>query len=111
MTARVLYPVVVITGASSGIGRATALEFAQQGAIVVLAARSKSNLKETARLCEQHGAETLIVETDVSDSEDVYLLAEEAVEEFGRIDVWVNDAGVSVYGKFMDLTDKEFRQV
>jgi NAD(P)-dependent dehydrogenase (short-subunit alcohol dehydrogenase family) len=111
MTARVLNPVVVITGASSGIGRATALEFAKQGARVVLAARGKSNLKDTARECEKLGAETLIVETDVSDAEDVYELAAEAVDEFGRIDVWVNDAGVSVYSKFMDLSDKEFRQV
>jgi short-subunit dehydrogenase len=103
--------VVVITGASSGIGRATAIEFAKQGARLVLAARGKGNLKDTAKMCEKHGAETLVVETDVSDADDVYSLAEEAVEEFGRIDVWVNDAGVGFYGKFTDLDDKQFRQV
>ena len=111
MTARVLNPVVVITGASSGIGRATAIEFAKQGARLVLAARGKGNLKDTAKMCEKAGAETLVVETDVSDADDVYSLAEEAVEEFGRIDVWVNDAGVAFYGKFMDVDDKQFRQV
>jgi NAD(P)-dependent dehydrogenase (short-subunit alcohol dehydrogenase family) len=111
MTPRVLNPVVVITGASSGIGRATALEFAKQGARLVLAARGKGNLKETQAMCEKLGAETLVVATDVSDAQDVYELAEEAVDEFGRIDVWVNDAGVSVYGKFMEISDKEFRQV
>jgi NAD(P)-dependent dehydrogenase (short-subunit alcohol dehydrogenase family) len=90
--------VVVITGASSGLGRAAAVEFAREGASVVLAARRAQALEETARLCREVGASALVVVTDVTLEDEVRRLASRAVERFGRIDVWVNNAGVSTFG-------------
>jgi short-subunit dehydrogenase len=103
--------VIVITGASSGIGRATAIEFARQGAQLVLAARSKSNLHETADTCEELGAEVLVVPTDVSDKDQVNRLARRAVKEFGKIDVWVNNAGVGLYARFDEAPEDDYRQL
>lgn len=103
--------VVVITGASSGIGRATALEFAREGARVVLASRSKSALKDVAKECEDVGADCLVVETDVSEEDEVEHLARKAVDEFGRIDVWVNNAGVGLHSRFDETPDEAFHQL
>jgi NAD(P)-dependent dehydrogenase (short-subunit alcohol dehydrogenase family) len=103
--------VVVITGASSGIGRATALEFAKQRARLVLGARSRENLERTAEKCRKSGADVLVVPTDVSREEDVQNLAEQAVERFGQIDVWINDAGVGLYSRFEQAPPDEYRQV
>ncbi len=111
MTREMSDSVVVITGASSGIGRATALEFAKQGSRVVLASRNKRALKEAADECEELGASTLMVPTDVTDEEEVRSLAEQAVDEFGRIDVWVNNAGVGAYARFEDTPEEDFRRV
>jgi NADP-dependent 3-hydroxy acid dehydrogenase YdfG len=86
--------VVVITGASSGFGRAAALAFARVGARVSLAARGREALEDTAQACRRFGAETLVVAADVGDAEAVDWLASRTVERFGRIDVWVNNAGV-----------------
>jgi NAD(P)-dependent dehydrogenase (short-subunit alcohol dehydrogenase family) len=102
---------VVITGASSGIGRATALAFARQGSRLALAARSPAPLRELASQCERLGAEAIAVATDVADQNAVQRLAEEAIERFGRIDVWVNGAGVIAYGRFEDLPSDVFRTV
>lgn len=96
--------VVVIVGASSGIGQATALMFGEEGASVVLAARNETGLWEVAREIERHGGQTHVVVTDVSEWEQVERLVQEAVSRFGRIDTWVNDAAVSVYGRVEDLT-------
>jgi NAD(P)-dependent dehydrogenase (short-subunit alcohol dehydrogenase family) len=92
--------IVVITGASSGFGRGTAIKFAQSGASVVLAARRDRLLDEVASECEQAGGRALTVPTDVSHERDVSRLAELTVGEFGRIDVWVNNAGAGAVGRF-----------
>src|SRR3954451_22388162 len=103
--------VIVITGASSGIGRATAHRFAELGARLVLAARSTETLEEAAAECRQAGAETLVRRTDVTAEEQVQALARAAVQRFGRIDVWVNNAGVIAYGHFEDMPSEVFDQV
>jgi NAD(P)-dependent dehydrogenase (short-subunit alcohol dehydrogenase family) len=94
--------VVVVTGASSGLGRAVARELAGRGCAVVLAARGRDALEAVARECEDLGARTLVVPTDVTRHEDVGVLAATAVEAFGRIDVWINNAGVTYYAFLED---------
>lgn len=93
---------VVITGASSGVGRAAALAFAEAGAHVVLAARRQEALDEVAAECRLHGVEAEVVLTDVGDPQAVKTLAAQAIERFGGIDVWVNNAGVGAVGEFTD---------
>jgi short-subunit dehydrogenase len=94
------FPVVVITGASSGIGRATALAFARQRARLVLAARNAEALELVAAQCSRLGAQTLVVPTDVADAKAVRALAAAALRRFGGIDVWVNNVGVGAVGRF-----------
>jgi NAD(P)-dependent dehydrogenase (short-subunit alcohol dehydrogenase family) len=103
--------VVLITGASSGIGRAAAEQFAEQGANLVLSARSAGDLDQVAIDCERQGAETLTVLADVGNESQVQVLAEAAVEQFGRIDAWVNNAGVIAYGHFEDMPSEVFDAV
>lgn len=91
---------VVVTGASSGIGRATALTFAEHGTQLVLAARRRGPLEETAAECERLGARALAVPTDVTDAAAVAHLAQAAERFGGRIDVWVNNAGLGAIGEF-----------
>jgi NAD(P)-dependent dehydrogenase (short-subunit alcohol dehydrogenase family) len=104
-------PIVVITGASSGIGRATALTFARQGATVVLAARRADALHDAARECEQLGGRAMPVPTDVRDEAQVQELARRALDAFGRIDVWVNDAAVTLLGRFEECPPEVFENV
>ncbi|MGC4852436.1 SDR family oxidoreductase [Micromonospora sp. DT4] len=102
---------VVITGASSGIGTATAYALARRGTTVVLAARSEQALRQVAQRCRQLGGQALTVPTDVTDLESVQHLAERAVVEFGRVDAWVNNAAVSAVGLFDEIPVAEFRRV
>jgi len=103
--------VVVITGASSGIGRAAALAFAERGSRLALAARAEPPLEEIAGECEARGTEALWLPTDVREEEQVSELARRTVDRFGRLDVWVNSAGVIVYGRFEDVPTDVFRAV
>src|SRR4051812_41633386 len=93
---------IVITGASSGVGRATAIEFARHGAKIVLAARNMEALDEVESICREMGALALPVKTDVTDAEAMKSLATTAVEFGDSIDVWVNNAGVLAAGKFTE---------
>jgi NAD(P)-dependent dehydrogenase (short-subunit alcohol dehydrogenase family) len=104
--------VVVITGASSGMGRATAEAFAEKGARVVLAARRAEELAVVADSCRRKGsAGELTVPTDVADPDAVHQLALRALDRFGRIDVWINGAATAAFGRFQDIPVDVFRRV
>lgn len=103
--------VVVITGASSGIGRATAIALGSHGATVVLAARNASALRAAAGDVERAGGHAHVVETDVADWRQVEHLASEAVERFGRIDTWVNNAAVVAYATVEETSVEEIEQI
>ena len=103
--------VVVVTGASSGFGKGAAREFAAAGASVVLAARRDQLLEELARGCEAAGGRALAVHTDVSKQADVEHLAQAALSQFGRIDVWVNNAGGGALGRFEEVPLADHVQV
>jgi NAD(P)-dependent dehydrogenase (short-subunit alcohol dehydrogenase family) len=103
--------VVVITGASTGIGRATALAFAARGARVVCAARTARALDTLVEQIRQDGGTAVAAPTDVADPAAVRSLADLAEQQFGRIDTWVNDAAVGIWGRVEDITDEEFDRV
>jgi NAD(P)-dependent dehydrogenase (short-subunit alcohol dehydrogenase family) len=103
--------VAVITGASAGIGRATACEFARHGCKVALLARGRAGLEAAAREVEQLGGEPLIIPTDVADHEAVERAADQVVDRFGHIDIWVNNAFAGIFSRFMDMSLEEYRRV
>jgi short-subunit dehydrogenase len=103
--------VVVVTGASSGIGRATALAFAADGACLVLASRSAQALGEVERDCAARGAQVLIVPTDIADPAAVERLAASAVQRYGRIDIWVEAAAVGIAGPLGSEPVDELRRL
>jgi NAD(P)-dependent dehydrogenase (short-subunit alcohol dehydrogenase family) len=103
--------VVVIAGASTGIGRATALAFAGAGARLVCAARSVQALDTLVEQIRDQGGSAVAVPTDVADPAAVRSLARTAEHHYGRIDTWVNNAAVSVWGRVEDITDAEFDRV
>lgn len=103
--------VVVVTGASSGIGLATALTAAECGAKLVLVARSGDTLQEIRQGLEQSGRQALVVAADVADRGALEDAARLAVERFGRIDTWINNAGVSVYGRIDEVSEEDNRRL
>lgn len=111
MAHRLAEKVVVITGASSGIGKATADAFAAEGATVVLAARREQGLHETAELVIRDGGKAMAVPTDVRDADQMRHLADRAIDAFGGIDIWVNNAGIASFGKFEQTPPEVFTNV
>lgn len=103
--------VVAITGASSGIGRASAEYFAAKGWRVGLIARSEPNLDAARKAVVTAGGTASVAIADVADSAQLMAAADHIESELGPIDVWVNNAGVSVYGKFLDVSEAEFHRV
>jgi short-subunit dehydrogenase len=103
--------VIVITGASSGIGLCTAQSAAIQGAKVVLAARSGETLDDVVQRITANGGEAVAVVCDVADRAQVDNLAAEAIARFGRFDTWVNNAGVAIYGKLEEVNLDDARRM
>jgi len=103
--------IVVITGASSGIGKATAEAFAKEGANLVLASRGEEALTATAEVCRRFGSVVLTLITDTSIPEDVYQLAEKAFALNNRIDYWINNAGVLSFGKLEETPIEVLDQI
>ena len=103
--------VIVITGASSGIGLATALAAAEQGAKMVLTARSAHTLAEIAEDIVAAGGHAISIPADVADRPALERVAQAAVDRYGRIDTWVNDAGISIYGRLDQVDDEDNRRL
>src|SRR4029453_16137451 len=101
---------VVVTGASGGIGRATAVEFARRGDRVALLARGETGLDAAVAEIRELGVDVLAVPTDVADFDQVAAAVERIETEMGPIDVWVNVAFTSVFAKFDDIAPEEFRR-
>ena len=104
-------PVAVVTGASAGIGRATALAFARRGWRVGLLARGRERLESAAREIEAAGGRVLAIPADVADAEAVFAAAERIAAEWGRIDVWVNNAMATIFAPVEAISPEEFARV
>ena len=102
---------VVITGASSGMGRGTALKLASMGACVVILARREELLQEVAAQARASGGKAVVVPGDVSDPSDIQRLLQAALEPTGRIDVWINNVGVGALGPFWDIPVEDHARV
>src|SRR3712207_6583221 len=102
--------VLVITGASSGIGLATARSAARQGAMVVLTARSEDALADAVRDINDSGGKAVFVPADVANRGELEHVADVAIEKFGGFDTWVNDAGVGIYGKLDENKEEDARR-
>ena len=103
--------VIVITGASSGIGLATAKRAAAQGARVVLAARDEASLQRAVDEIQREGGEAIYVVADVADREAVQQIAARALETFGGFDTWINNAGVAIFGRIEEVALEDARRL
>lgn len=103
--------VVVVTGATAGVGRATVREFAKQKAKIGLIARGREGLEGAKRDVEELGGQAIIIECDVADPNAVEAAAEQVERELGPIDIWVNNAMASVYGPFINMSLEDFKRI
>jgi len=103
--------IVAVVGASSGIGRLTALEFAAKGAKVVVSARSQEGLETLVKEIQSQGGEAVAVVADVKNFEQVKAIADKAIEQYGRLDTWVHAAATGILAPFEKITPEEFQQV
>ena len=103
--------VIVITGASAGVGRATALAFARAGARVVLLARGEEGLRSTQREIALNGGQALPIVVDVADAAAVADAADRVEHEWGPIDIWVNNAMATIFAPVSEVTPEEFKRV
>jgi len=97
--------VVILTGASSGIGRELALLLAEQGAWLALASRDSRRLEEVAQKCREQGSKAVVIPTDVSHEEECGTLVSRTLEEYGRIDTLINNAGITMWARFDEIQD------
>lgn len=111
MSKRIADSVIVITGASTGIGRASALAFARSGGTVVVTSRREEVLRTLAGQCEQLGGSAIAVAADVTDQQAIQNLARRVIETFGRIDVWINNAAVTLFARFEEAPPEAYRRV
>ena len=102
---------IVITGATSGIGLATAKRAAKKGANVVLAARSAQELNQVAEDIRGEGGKVATVVADVANKSDIERIAQTAITEFGSFDTWINDAGASIWGRLEEVSDSDNRRM
>lgn len=101
----------IITGAGRGIGRATAIAFAAEGINVGLVGRTASNLEKVTAELEQYGVKTVFAAADVADKDAVNAAVEHITAELGPIDILINNAGIGKFGKFLDLSPEEFKEI
>ncbi len=102
--------VVVVTGATAGVGRAVVAEFARQGAHIGLIARGRERLEATKHHVEELGGKALVLPTDVADAQQVEEAAERVEKELGPIDIWVNDAMTTIFAPFLEIKPDEFKR-
>ncbi|MEW9049890.1 MAG: glucose 1-dehydrogenase [Neobacillus sp.] len=101
----------IVTGAGRGIGRALAIGLAESGADVALLSRTEEDLMETARIIKQLDRKALILPTDVTNREEVQLAVQKTVEEWGVIDILINNAGMNIRSKALEVTDHEWHTI
>jgi short-subunit dehydrogenase len=103
--------VMVVTGASSGIGLATVMTASRRGARVVMVARSANTMASVAEEIRREGGNAIFIAADVADRNQLQAAADAAIAHYGRIDTWVNDAGVSIYGRLDEVSEEDSRRL